>query len=102
MGVAFDRILDGFSGPFEIGPGRPQAPGRGFRCQGGAAGYLLDHRVNDTFVAINRLLKAGDEVFWLKDGFEADGQNISGRHDLGARRSRRRERARRRRRRSWA
>jgi hypothetical protein len=68
MGVSFDRILDGFSGPFEAVPGVLKPPPGVFEAKPGAAGYLLDHRVNDTFVAINRLLKAGLEVFWLADG----------------------------------
>jgi hypothetical protein len=73
MGVAFDRILDGFSGPFETVPGVLKPPAGDFDPKA-AAGYLLDHRVNNTFVAINRLLKAGEKVFWLKNGFEADGR----------------------------
>jgi hypothetical protein len=74
MGVAFDRVLDGFSGPFEKVPGVLKPPAGTFDA-GAAAGYVLDHRVNDTFVAINRLLKAGEEVLWLKAGFEADGRS---------------------------
>src|SRR5262249_33460165 len=31
-----------------------------------AAGYLLDHRVNDSIIAVNRLLASGEEVYWLK------------------------------------
>jgi len=29
-------------------------------------GYLLSHDVNDAVVAVNRLLKANEEVYWLK------------------------------------
>jgi len=75
MGVVFDRILDGFSGPFEMIPGVTKPPAGVFEAKPGAAGYLLDHRVNDTFVAINRLLKEGEEVFWLKADFEAGGKS---------------------------
>ena len=32
------------------------------------AGYYFSHQVNDSFTAINRLLKAGEEVSWLADG----------------------------------
>ncbi len=72
MGVAFDRVLDDFSGPFERVPGltRPQAGAFG----AGAAGCLLDHRVNDAFVAVNRLMKAGEKAYWLKGVLEADGK----------------------------
>ena len=33
---------------------------------GPAAGYLLSHHSNDAFIAVNRLLKAGDEVYWTE------------------------------------
>jgi hypothetical protein len=74
MGIAFDRILDGFNGPFETLKGVTRPPAGIFDAKPGASGFLLDHRVNDTFVAINRLLKAGEEVFWLKADTEADGK----------------------------
>jgi len=74
MGVAFDRILDGFTGPFQAIPDVIKPPAGVFANKPGAAGYLLDHRVNDTFVAINRLLKAGEEVYWLKSDSEVDGK----------------------------
>ena len=75
MGVSFDRLLDGFSGPFEALPGVIKPPAGRFEAATGAAGYLLDHRVNDMFVAVNRLLKAGEKVFWLKDALEAGGRS---------------------------
>jgi len=34
----------------------------------GHAGWILSHQTNDSFRAINRLLKAGWEVYWLKEG----------------------------------
>ena len=73
MGVVFDRILDGFSGPFEALPGVAKPPAGTFAA--GEAGYLLDHRVNNTFVAVNRLLKAGAKAYWLKDALEAGGRS---------------------------
>jgi hypothetical protein len=85
MGVKFDRILDGFDGPFEkvtdvvavtpgkIGPAATVAqPG----------GYLLSHDVNDAFVAVNRLLKANEEVYWLKIAVDRRRQDLSGRRDV--------------------
>jgi len=65
MGVAFDRILDGFDGPFEKLEGliKPEA---GAIEGSGENGYLLSHQLNDAFIAVNRLLKAGEKVFWLK------------------------------------
>jgi len=71
MGVRFDRVLDGFEGPFAKIEGLA-APPPG-RIGGGErpAGYLLSHRVNDAFVAVNRLLAAGVEVFRLLEPFRS-------------------------------
>ena len=50
MGVEFDRILEGFDGPFEKVEGFAKPlPGR-VRFMGGAAGYLLDHGVNNSIL----------------------------------------------------
>ncbi|MBI4623040.1 MAG: peptidase [Verrucomicrobia bacterium] len=66
MGVKFDRILDGFDGPFERLPyGRLQPPPAG-RIDGRGAGFLVSHQVNDSFILVNRLLKSGTEAYWLK------------------------------------
>lgn len=67
MGVGFVRVLDGFNGPFEAVTGEV-TPTAG-RISGPArpAGYLVSHRQNDAFIAVNRLLAAGEKVFWLKD-----------------------------------
>ena len=66
MGIEFGRVLDAFDGPFERvtvaavprgavgGPANP-------------AGYFLDHHQNDAAVVVNRLLKAGAEVYWPRD-----------------------------------
>ncbi len=74
MGVAFDRLLDDFSGPFEKLTGVVKPPAGILDAGPSTAGYLLDHRVNDTFVAVNRLLKAGGKVYWLKEAMEANGR----------------------------
>ena len=66
MGVQFDRVLEGFEGPFEAIPGLKLAPPPGRVTGSGGAGWLLGHETNDAFVAINRLLKAGVEVFWME------------------------------------
>ncbi len=69
MGVQFDRILDGFDGPFEIlkDLAKPLA-GTVKSAQGAPAGYYFSHKATDSFIAINRLLAANEEVSWLKDG----------------------------------
>jgi hypothetical protein len=79
MGIGFDRILDGFSGPFEKIDGLARVPaGTVVAGSGpGAEGFLLDHRVNDAFIAVNRLLEDKAEVFWLKNEFQENGRTFS-------------------------
>jgi hypothetical protein len=62
MGVQLDRILVGFSGPFEkITDWNIKAPSH-FKATTPATGYSFSHRTNDSFIAVNRLLQAGEEV----------------------------------------
>jgi len=78
MGVKFDRMLDGFDGPFEAlkdfakvpaGAITPSASGAGpAGAQGAAAGYYFTHAANDSFIVVNRLVAAGEDVSWLADG----------------------------------
>jgi hypothetical protein len=65
MGVQFDRILDGFDGPFEKISGLLKPPVGKISGAENPAGYLLSHRVNDSFVGTTRLLEAGEDVYWL-------------------------------------
>ncbi len=67
MGVTFDRVLDGFTGPFERISGFAPVPQGSVTEVAGAPGYLLGHETNDAFVAVNRLLAAGHDVHWLRD-----------------------------------
>jgi len=70
MGVQFDRCLDDFSGPFVTLPyGEIQKPDQPFVA--GNGGYLLDVSINDSFVAVNKLLKAGVQVFRITAGEKA-------------------------------
>jgi hypothetical protein len=66
MGVKFDRVLDAFDGPFERASTVSHPPGA---VTGVArpAGYLVSHHQNDAFVAVNRLMKAGEDVYWPAD-----------------------------------
>ncbi len=66
MGVKFDRMLDGFDGPFERIPGLIKPAAGKVTATKAVAGYILNHQQNDAFVATNRLLAAKEEVFWLK------------------------------------
>jgi hypothetical protein len=61
MGVKFDRVLDEFSGPFArvVGFARPAVP----RVGPAAAGYVFSHSENDAFIAVNRLLAHGQQVY---------------------------------------
>ncbi len=66
MGVKFDRMLDGFEGPFEKVAGvMPTAAGKVSTAKT-VAGYLVGHEANESFVATNRLLAGKEEVYWLK------------------------------------
>ena len=67
MGVEFDRILDGFDGPFARLTAPAAVPEGGVDGVDRPAGYLLSHRQNDAFVAVNRLLRAGADVYWPAD-----------------------------------
>ena len=66
MGVEFDRILDGFDGPFELIEGLADI-NAGAVTGSGASGYVFDHRNNNAFLAVNRLLADGGQVAWLLD-----------------------------------
>ncbi|HEX3367675.1 peptidase, partial [Phenylobacterium sp.] len=75
MGVKYDRILEGFSGPFQA-ISEVMAPPPGKVVGGGAAGWILDHRTNNSFTLTNRLQKAKVPVYWVKDSVMADGQSF--------------------------
>ncbi|MFQ5703479.1 MAG: M14 metallopeptidase family protein [Gemmatimonadales bacterium] len=75
MGVEFDRILDGFDGPFETIRGYAVAPSGHVTQKPGAAGFLLSHEQNDAAIATNRLLAAGEDVYWIKSPLEANGKS---------------------------
>ena len=77
MGVKFDRILDGFNGPFEKVVGFAKPPAGKVTARSNAAGYLLSHEVNDSFIATNRLLQSNEEVYWIKHPFETNGKTYA-------------------------
>jgi hypothetical protein len=72
MGITFDRILEGFDGPFEVIPDVTAPPAGKVTAAPAAGGYLLSHQVNDAFVAVNRLLKANEDVYWSRAAFDAN------------------------------
>jgi hypothetical protein len=77
MGVEYDRILDDFNGPFAKLKFTmlPNDPGSIVGASN-PAGYLISHRINNSFVLINRLLKNKSEVYWLQSALTVDGQDL--------------------------
>ena len=68
MNVQFDRILDGFDGPFKKLPyGELQSP-EGHMAGSSGGGYLLSAKSNNSFIAVNDLLASGVDVFRLPNG----------------------------------
>ncbi|MBI4472826.1 MAG: peptidase, partial [Acidobacteria bacterium] len=74
MGVKFDRILDGFDGPFEKLTGEAAPPPGRITEIRNPAGYLLSHAVNDSFIAVNRLLNSNEDVYWIRTAVTANGK----------------------------
>ncbi|MFC5408520.1 M14 metallopeptidase family protein [Larkinella bovis] len=77
MGVKVDRVLDGFDGPFRKLPYGELLTPKGRLETGTVAGYTLSSRANNTFIAVNDLLKAGVEVYRIPTG-------VSGKPELAA------------------
>ena len=76
MGVDFDRISEGFDGPFEVIDEIISTPPMGtITGQENATGYLVDH-INDAFIAVNRVLAAGGSAYWYIDDMVAEGQSF--------------------------
>ena len=76
MGVEFDRILDGFDGPFEPITDIIDAPPPGMIAgAGNARGYVVDH-INDAFVAVNRVLADGGSAYWYTQPITAGGESF--------------------------
>jgi hypothetical protein len=77
MGVKFDRVLEAVDGPLApIDADQLRAPA-GVVAQNARAGWLLSHATNEAFTAVNRLLKAGEEVRWLQSEFSANGKTYA-------------------------
>ncbi|MES2176958.1 MAG: M14 metallopeptidase family protein [Gemmatimonadota bacterium] len=74
MGVKFDRILDGFDGPFEAIKGLATPMAGTVAGAATPAGYLVSRSVNDAFIAINRAFKAKADVFTLRTPMTASGK----------------------------
>lgn len=75
MGVSFDRVLEAFEGPFERVPDLV-TPEAGRISGTGSAGFFLSHAVNDAFIAVNRLLAAGERVLWFTEPITVAGESL--------------------------
>jgi hypothetical protein len=72
MGIKFDRVLDAFTGPFEPVTDWNAKPMAGrIANANGASGYVASRKTNDAFIAMNRLMKANEEIFVLKSPLNA-------------------------------
>jgi hypothetical protein len=66
MGFKFDRVLNAFDGPFQpVSYGELQSPKGIFVPSSSIAGYILDSRSNNSFIAVNDLLQSGTDVYRL-------------------------------------
>lgn len=64
MGIKFDRLIDDFDGPFKRIPyGELQSPSKVLVPVITKGGYVLSPGVNDAFIIVNDLLKAGAQVY---------------------------------------
>src|SRR5262245_31569046 len=62
MGVQFDRILDDFTGPFEKLTDFAKTPPATIRTAQAAPGYYFSHQSTDSFIVVNRLVAANENV----------------------------------------
>ena len=82
MGVVYDRVLDGFTGPFTpVATDSSVALAKPLQGTISGAvhpkGWLVSHSYNDAFVLTNRLFKAEEPVYWLKQPVSADGKQFA-------------------------
>ena len=74
MGFQFDRILNKFEGPFQPLPyGELQFPKEKFQ-KSSSAGYILDPRSNNSFIAVNDLVRSGIDVYRVPGPLNTVGQ----------------------------
>jgi hypothetical protein len=62
MGVQFDRVLEGFTGPFEKVTDWNVKPPAGTMPEDTAPVLGLSREVNDSVIAVNRLLRLGEQI----------------------------------------
>jgi hypothetical protein len=67
MGLKFDRLVDAFQAPTERLADVVTPPAGSVAEVPNAVGYVVSHQINDAAIVVNRLLKAGEEVYWVRD-----------------------------------
>lgn len=77
MNVAFDRSLDAAPDAFPALPDVMDLPPAGHVIGGGGAGYVISHASDNSYTLTNRLLKAGQPVYWLKAPVVLDGEAMA-------------------------
>ncbi len=75
MGVDTVPIVHPFQGELEL-ISQASAP-QGMVKGKASYAYLIPHNTNNSFVAVNRLLKEGHEVFWAAESISVDGEKFS-------------------------
>lgn len=68
MGVQFDRVLEGFDGPFQRVTGVAAPRPAVITGTANPQAYCIGHETNDAFIVVNRLLKAERDVAWMQVG----------------------------------
>jgi hypothetical protein len=68
MGVQFDRVLEGFDGPFQRVTGLATPRPALITGSANPGVYCVGHETNDAFIVVNRLLKAQHDVVWMQTG----------------------------------
>ncbi|MQA89394.1 MAG: peptidase [Gemmatimonas sp.] len=77
MGVEFDRILEEFDGPFqEVTDWNLERPAGTVASEADPAGYLLSPAYVDGYGAMYGLVSEGEEVYRLKEPFQAAGETF--------------------------
>lgn len=72
MGIKFDRIMENFEGPFQkIAYGATESPVKEAVVHTAKAGYVIKPSVNNAFIAVNDLLKAGVKVYRVPAGISS-------------------------------
>ncbi|SEG52165.1 Zinc carboxypeptidase [Bryocella elongata] len=76
MGVQYDRVLNGFTGPFTPVKDLLAFPAAKVEAVARPAGYLISHQSNNSTILENRLLKAGLPLSWMEQEEHVAGKSL--------------------------